>query len=153
MSRVDLQVLPKGKENVTENWEYVRPRPGCALINVGDSLMKWTGGVLHSAFHRVVTAPGEQANVARQSVALLTRPHRTVTMHRLKESAVITLLREGEVNDDRSVSEWMIWKITKGELRVQTAEGKQVKINGFLAEYKSNENASLAPNAYAQNAK
>ncbi|GJP94809.1 EF-hand domain family protein [Aspergillus niger] len=74
--------------------------------------------------------PGEQANVARQSVALLTRPHRTGTMHRLKESAVIPLLREGEVNDDRSVSEWMIWKITKGELRVQTAEEKQVAVTG-----------------------
>ncbi|EHA26469.1 hypothetical protein CBS147343_2460 [Aspergillus niger] len=102
----------------------------CELINVGVSLMKWTGDVLHSAFHRVVTAPGEQANVARQSVALLTRPHRTGTMHRLKESAVIPLLREGEVNDDRSVSEWMIWKITKGELRVQTAEEKQVAVTG-----------------------
>ncbi|PYH57921.1 uncharacterized protein BO96DRAFT_444606 [Aspergillus niger CBS 101883] len=64
-----LQILPTGKENVTENWE-------------------------------------------------------------LKESAVIPLLREGEVNDDRSVSEWMIWKITKGELRVQTAEEKQVAVTG-----------------------
>ncbi|PYH36792.1 oxidoreductase [Aspergillus neoniger CBS 115656] len=121
-----LTMLFNGKENVSENWEYVRPRPGCALINVGDSLMKWTGGVLHSAFHRVVTAPGEQGSVARQSVALLTRPDRSVTMQRIKGSAVIPPLKEGEVDDDRSVSDWIIWKITKGELRVQTAEEKRV---------------------------
>ncbi|RAH62056.1 oxidoreductase [Aspergillus piperis CBS 112811] len=121
-----LQILPKGKENVNERWEYVRPRPGCALIDVGDSLMKWTGGVLHSAFHRVVTAPGEQGSVARQSVALLTRPDRSVTMQRIKGSALIPPLKEGEVDDDRSASDWIIWKITKGELRVQTAEEKRV---------------------------
>lgn len=33
-----LQVLPAGSENVNENWRYIRPQQGCALINVADTL-------------------------------------------------------------------------------------------------------------------
>ncbi|PYI03761.1 oxidoreductase [Aspergillus sclerotiicarbonarius CBS 121057] len=124
-----LQILPADRENVAGNWEYIRPEPGCALINVGDTLAEWTGGVLRSSLHRVVTAPGEQARVARQSLAYLVRPQRTETMHRIQGSAVIPPLEEGEEEDTRSVSDWAAWRarhVMNGELKPQTTGGRRV---------------------------
>ena len=36
-----LQLLPAGSENVDENWVYIRPDPGCAVINLGDAMVQW----------------------------------------------------------------------------------------------------------------
>ncbi|KAF7959254.1 hypothetical protein EAE96_002768 [Botrytis aclada] len=68
-----LQILPPSAENRKENWQYIRPVPGCVLINIGDTMDEWTGGILRSSLHRVVTAPGKQAGVTRQSLAYLVR--------------------------------------------------------------------------------
>ncbi|KAF7893424.1 uncharacterized protein EAF02_000962 [Botrytis sinoallii] len=54
-----LQILPSSAENCNENWQYIRPVPGCALINTGNMMVEWTGGILRSSLHRVVTAPGK----------------------------------------------------------------------------------------------
>lgn len=62
-----LQILPAGSENVDDNWRYVRPQPGCAIINIGDSLVELSGGILRSSLHRVASPPGEQAKEVRQS--------------------------------------------------------------------------------------
>ncbi|PYH99981.1 oxidoreductase [Aspergillus ellipticus CBS 707.79] len=125
-----LQILPADKANVPENWQYIRPEPGCALVNVGDTLVEWTGGILRSSLHRVVTAPGDQARVARRSIAYLIRPLRTATMHRLRGSTVIPPPGEGDEEDTRSVSDWAAWRarqIMKGELKPQTTGGRKVR--------------------------
>jgi isopenicillin N synthase-like dioxygenase len=118
-----LQILPAGSENVHANWRYIRPECGCALINIGDTIVEWTGGLLRSSLHRVVTAPGEQARVPRQSLAYLIRPERNATMRRIKGSTVIPPLPEGQEDDTRSLSDWAAWRATqimKGELKPQT---------------------------------
>lgn len=38
----------------TKRWEFIEPRPGHAIINVGDSLRFLSGGTLASVVHRVV---------------------------------------------------------------------------------------------------
>ena len=37
----------------TQQWRFVEPREGCAIVNVGDALQKMTGGGLRSSVHRV----------------------------------------------------------------------------------------------------
>lgn len=61
-------------------WEYVKPLPGHAIINLGDAMVKFTNGALKSAKHRVVPAPGAQANVERYSVVYFVRPANDVMM-------------------------------------------------------------------------
>ena len=120
-----LQVLPAGSINAPENWQYIRPQPSCALINIGDTLVEWTGGVLRSSLHRVVAAPGEQAKVPRQSLAYLIRPRRSATMQRLK-SRVIPELGPGEHEETCGVDEWATWRarqIMKGELKPESRGG------------------------------
>ncbi|KAG2358715.1 Clavaminate synthase-like protein [Suillus spraguei] len=56
-----LQVLPPGHEE----WSYIRPIPGHAVCNIGDALSLFSGGILQSNIHRVVTPPGMQAEYER----------------------------------------------------------------------------------------
>jgi hypothetical protein len=57
----------------TDAWRFVAPRPGCAVINVGDSLRFLSGGSLRSALHRVVPYPGADIE-NRASCAYFMRP-------------------------------------------------------------------------------
>jgi isopenicillin N synthase-like dioxygenase len=74
-----LQVLAPNKRD----WEYVRPRPECAVINLGDSLIKLLGGKLYSAVHRVVAPPGEQGDCMRHSVVYFSRPNSSIKLRDL----------------------------------------------------------------------
>ncbi|KAL6249098.1 hypothetical protein RBB50_004161 [Rhinocladiella similis] len=76
-----LQVLAPNKRD----WEYVRPRPECAVINLGDSLIKLLGGRLYSAVHRVVAPPGKQGDSVRHSVVYFSRPNSEVKLRDLFE--------------------------------------------------------------------
>jgi isopenicillin N synthase-like dioxygenase len=74
-----LQVLAPNKRD----WEYVRPRPECAVINLGDSLIKLLNGSLYSAVHRVVSPPGPQGELVRHSVVYFARPNSSVKLRDL----------------------------------------------------------------------
>ena len=101
-----LQFLSPGLENSEKNWQFVRPEPGCAIINLGDAMVKWTNGLFKSPYHRVTYAPGEQANRVRYSVAYLVRPENETPMKRLQGSEMIPPLKEGEVEEDITAAEW-----------------------------------------------
>ncbi|KAJ5810616.1 oxidoreductase 2OG-Fe(II) oxygenase family [Penicillium pulvis] len=121
-----LQILPADCENELGNWLYVKPEPGNVLVNIGDTLVAWTGGLLRSSLHRVITAPEEQALVARQSVAYLVRPRNNASMQRLK-SGSIPPVEQGEEEENRSVIEWAAWRakqVMLGQLKPQTRGGR-----------------------------
>ena len=62
------------ESQLDSSWVYVKPVPGCAVVNLGDAMVKFTNGALKSAKHRVVDAPGEQAKYDRVSVVYFVRP-------------------------------------------------------------------------------
>ncbi|KAL6720889.1 hypothetical protein ACLMJK_002814 [Lecanora helva] len=101
-----LQILPPGLEYTEDNWAYIRPKPGCAIINLGDSMVQWSGGVLRSNIHRVATAPGRQAESPRYSLAYFLRPEATASMRRLHGDGVIQPFVDGEGEDDVSAKDW-----------------------------------------------
>ena len=76
-----LQVLAPNRRD----WEYVHPNPDCAIINLGDSLIKLLGGRLYSAVHRVVSPPGPQGESTRHSVVYFARPNSRVKLRDLFE--------------------------------------------------------------------
>lgn len=130
-----LQILPAGRENAMGNWLYVKPEPGYAIVNIGDTVVEWTGGLLRSSLHRVITAPGDQATVPRQSVAYLVRPRNSAAMQRLRGGR-IPPLEDGEQDDKRPVNEWAAWRtkqIIMGELKAQTRGGKPVVTQAVLS--------------------
>jgi isopenicillin N synthase-like dioxygenase len=62
----------------TNQWEWVDPRPGHAIINVGDSLRFLSEKRLASCMHRVVPAT-EPLTEHRYSIAYFLRPENEVT--------------------------------------------------------------------------
>ena len=105
-----LQILPSGASNEDGNWQYVKPKPNCVIINLGDALVEWTGDILRSNEHRVVAAPGEQAEHTRFSVAYLMRPERKVSMKRLVGGYIPTAAEDGKEEMLLSAEEWEMKK-------------------------------------------
>lgn len=79
-----LQIQSHDPKKVGE-WEFVKPLPGHAIINLGDAMVKFTSGELKSAKHRVVPAPGDQANEDRYSIVYFVRPANDVWMEPLEK--------------------------------------------------------------------
>ncbi|KAH0835154.1 hypothetical protein AYO21_10316 [Fonsecaea monophora] len=68
-----LQIESRTPGRVGE-WEYVKPVPGKAIVNLGDAMVHFSNGSLKSAKHRVVPSPGAQAGMERVSVVYFVRP-------------------------------------------------------------------------------
>ncbi|RYP08958.1 hypothetical protein DL764_001569 [Monosporascus ibericus] len=101
-----LQILTPGKSATDETaWRWVRPQPGCLIVNLGDAMVQWTGGILRSNVHRINYAPGQQRYVDRYSLAILVRPERNASM--MKRTG-------GEIGDmeDNGLTAWE-WEVKK----------------------------------------
>lgn len=64
-----LQVLSPS----SNRWEFVEPRPGYAIINIGDSLRFLSGNSLNSCVHRGIPIDGESQLEHRYSIAYFLR--------------------------------------------------------------------------------
>ncbi|KAF5020255.1 hypothetical protein F66182_7733 [Fusarium sp. NRRL 66182] len=96
-----LQVLEPGKPTTDPAaWLWVRPQPRHLIVNLGDAMVRWTGGLLRSNMHRVTYSPGNQRFVDRYSMAYFLRPEKSASMRRL--------IGEGDDGDAPSMtaSEW-----------------------------------------------
>ncbi|EJU03509.1 oxidoreductase [Dacryopinax primogenitus] len=100
-----LQVQLPGE---AKEWVYVRPVEGCAIVNMGDAMVVFTKGLLRSNLHRVITPPGEQADITRYSLVYFCRPENAVVMTPLHGGLLDQVA--GEAKDDEpgeSSAEWM----------------------------------------------
>jgi isopenicillin N synthase-like dioxygenase len=91
---------------MTSDWVYVRPMPGCAIINLGDAMVKFSAGILRSNMHRVVAPPGAQENLVRYSLVYFSRPEYDVKMKRI-EGGLIDQVTKDEELEGESTREWL----------------------------------------------
>ncbi|KAI9878799.1 MAG: hypothetical protein M1830_010483 [Pleopsidium flavum] len=98
-----LQVLLPG----TRDWVYVRPVPGCAIINLGDAMVKFTAGILRSNLHRVVSPPCAQGEAVRYSLVYFCRPEHEVKLRRLKGGVIDKEGKGGENEEGESSKDWI----------------------------------------------
>ncbi|KAK0259744.1 hypothetical protein LTR02_002605 [Friedmanniomyces endolithicus] len=119
----------------TEDWVYVKPVPGHAIINLGDSLVKFTAGILRSNVHRVVVPPAPQDTITRNSLVYFSRPEDTVVLRRLRGGLIDKQPRAETVEPEMTSQEWILRRSVgdlKGvythsgglELRPQMAAGR-----------------------------
>ena len=66
------------------HWQWVKPKPGMAIVNLGEAAAVFTGGVLCAGRHRVLPAPGEQGAFGRYSVVYFVRPEDQAVMRRFQ---------------------------------------------------------------------
>ncbi|KAJ0168792.1 1-aminocyclopropane-1-carboxylate oxidase [Colletotrichum tanaceti] len=64
-----LQVLKPNEDQ----WYYIAPKPGHAVVNVGDALRFISGGVLESSLHRIIPHKDEMGR-HKYSIVYLLRP-------------------------------------------------------------------------------
>ncbi|KAL8799655.1 MAG: hypothetical protein Q9182_005725 [Xanthomendoza sp. 2 TL-2023] len=101
-----------------KQWEYILPKSGCAIINVGDGLTMLTGGSLRSCLHRVSPREG-QAMQDRYSIAYLLRAEDDAVMKPLPGLGGAKGSRRADVYSSR---EWLMKKfgmIRKGPIEAQ----------------------------------
>lgn len=126
-----LQILPPGLPPTPENWRYIKPEAGCIILNIGDAMVEWTGGILRSNLHRVYFAPGEQAGCERYSLALAIRPEGRCSMKRLDvPGSLIEPIKEGEEELECNAFEWSIIKakgLMSGKDTARSRGGKVVE--------------------------
>lgn len=91
-------------------WEFIEPRPHCAIINVGDVLAALSNGLLHSCLHRVVPLPGRGMG-ERFSFAWMVRPQAETLMTGLKGGQIPESCQDGEKEVITS-GEWLERKFT-----------------------------------------
>ncbi|KAI4859428.1 oxidoreductase [Hypoxylon rubiginosum] len=100
-------------------WLWVRPQPGCLIVNLGDAMVQWTGSLLRSNVHRTNFAPGEQRFPDRYSLALLVRPEREASMKNLTGA--------GEGGEDGDLTAWE-WEVKKAMASTRGAAAEGVKL-------------------------
>jgi isopenicillin N synthase-like dioxygenase len=103
-----LQVLPPN----SNEWSYVKPLRGHAVINLGDAMVKFSAGILRSNIHRVVNPPGQQENHTRMSLVYFARPADDVILKALDGSFLIDekRRRDPENHDEEEITskEWIL---------------------------------------------
>jgi isopenicillin N synthase-like dioxygenase len=62
------------RRNKASDWEYVKIRPGTAVVNSADLIEIVTNGYLKSGLHRVVAPPEDQSSGDRLGVLYFVRP-------------------------------------------------------------------------------
>ena len=97
-----LQIRDQSSTSTTVGeWVYIKPIPGSCVINLADSLVKLTAGILKSNIHRVVPAPGEQAGLPRYSLVYFSHPNDDVELVPVKggfvDAAAVETKDDGEV--------------------------------------------------------
>jgi isopenicillin N synthase-like dioxygenase len=130
-----LQLLPAGADPRDDrSWVYVKPAPGCAIVNLGDAMVEWSAGILRSNMHRVTYAPGEQGKSTRYSIAYLVRPDGDAPMKRLSGGgSLIPALEEGEVDNTMNAREWESHKavaIRQGRDNARSRGGREILSDG-----------------------
>ncbi|KAH8112400.1 Clavaminate synthase-like protein [Phellopilus nigrolimitatus] len=133
-----LQVLPPG----SDEWQYVRPLPGHAVSNIGDTLTLFSGGILRSSLHRVVVPPGAQALSTRWSLVFHTRPGYNVPLRMLKDaSETIKDLAEKMTPEQRqkfepnvTTKEWLVRR--NRNRRIKNRKGPETWREALGMEYR-----------------
>jgi isopenicillin N synthase-like dioxygenase len=135
-----LQVLLPG----SEEWKYIKPITGHLICNIGDALAIFSGGLLRSSLHRVVSPPGEQLACERISVALFLRPGRSVILRALVEES--ELIRRSVAKHQESGSsmnfdtgstmdEWHARRLKNHRINNVKSKGKDIWLAGKGTEH------------------
>ena len=97
-------------EEPEDSWYWVPPKPGFALVNLGDTMPILSNGFLKSGKHRSVNPPGEQIKFDRYSVLCSGRPANGSILRPL-ESPVIPKATPEQIKDAPTALQWSQAKV------------------------------------------
>lgn len=98
-------------------WVYIKPIPGSCVVNLADSLVKLTAGLLKSNIHRVAPAPGAQAGLPRYSLVYFAHPNDDCELTPVQGGLVDTAVRgPAEQGQPITAADWTTRR-SLGDLR------------------------------------
>ena len=114
-----LQIKPDG----CDEWLYIMPKENHMVINLGDAMSLWSGGLFRSVLHRVASLPGKGMN-ERYSFAFLMRPE--------NQAPMVSLLSDSPVPDSEVLTseDWIKTKF--GILRGDTEKNRNRILTGRM---------------------
>lgn len=86
-------------EMETGRWVDIPPQKGCIVVNVGDAMEFWSGGLFRSTQHRVVLPRNESESGSRFSVAYFCQPDEDAHLVPLQISNKVRDRCHGKVMD------------------------------------------------------
>ncbi|KAI0301921.1 Clavaminate synthase-like protein [Multifurca ochricompacta] len=129
-----LQVLPPGMDE----WKYVRPIPGHAVCNLGDAMAIFSGGILRSNLHRIMSPPKAQAAYDRWSIVYFTRPGNSIVLEPLSDQSAliaeaVSKASEGKYNTGVTAGEWFQRRVSN--VRIKNRKGPETWYQGRGTEH------------------
>lgn len=99
----NLIVDPESKSG-SDQWLWVIPKPGMAIVNLGDAAVKMTNGVLCSGRHRVIPAPGVQGLLTRYSLVYFVRPMNRCVLKQIRGGQI----PDGADEEEITANDWIM---------------------------------------------
>ncbi|KAI1499246.1 hypothetical protein F5X99DRAFT_291299 [Biscogniauxia marginata] len=121
---VRTALVDSGLPDVPGEWLWVKPKKGCAIINLGDAAVKYTNGVLCSGRHRVIPSPGAQGKWPRYSVVYFVRPENQSIMEQLRGEGI----PDGPVEKGLATSDWIYQKAYGLGARIELNKGNATAV-------------------------
>lgn len=119
-----------------EDWRWVRPEPGYAVVNLGDAMEIFTRKILKSGIHRVIKAPGFQRFHDRMSVLVATRPENNTLMMPIGSLNIDNSGSQEQENEEKPVMTSLEWgnsivrSIQKRVQEAASSRGTSILANG-----------------------
>ena len=98
-------------------WLYVKPVEGACIVNVADSLSKFTNGILKTNIHRVAQAPATQAALPRYSLVYFSHPNESALLQPVKGGLVDASIKDEQSSDEAITAEDWYIRRSLGDLR------------------------------------
>lgn len=106
----NLIVDPDSKTGKDEWLWVVPPKPGCAIVNLGDAAVKFSNGVNCSGRHRVIPAPGVQGTYPRYSIVYFVRPTNKTVLKQMRGGKIPN---GPEAEEEYTAQEWIMRQARK----------------------------------------
>jgi isopenicillin N synthase-like dioxygenase len=123
-----LQIL----DETTKAWLWVEPKQGAAIINIGDALVKFTNGILHSVQHRVVNPNNVPEGAVKYSLGYFMRPDSGVLLRAL-DSEFIPKPEEEE--EEMTSKEWQDYRVAVSRIGNFNKETDWVHLKGTASSW------------------
>jgi len=98
-------------------WLYVKPVEGACIVNIADSLSKFTNGILKTNIHRVAQAPATQAALPRYSLVYFSHPNESALLQPVKGGLVDASMQDEQSSEEAITAEDWYIRRSLGDLR------------------------------------
>ena len=102
-------------EKVKTSWAYVEPLAGHVTVNLGDTMVMFTNGLLRSCVHRVLAPPGDQARYTRGALGYFEYPADDTVLGVITGGDVIPVTETRAETEGFTMAQFLKWRLKPHE--------------------------------------